>query len=152
MAVKKKGSVIDMINRRINEMERWLDNFDETGISKPSWNGDTCSIDPLKTIRVDANQVKITVDMPFVKEHSLIVKLVGRDTVEISASMKRVMRLHELGIKYQEAELKKFHCMARIPVPVDTKRMETSFKKGLLKVCIPRVRQTLKAKSTKRVK
>jgi HSP20 family molecular chaperone IbpA len=62
------------------------------------------------------------------------------------------MWLHELGIKHQEAELKKFHCMARIPVPVDTKRMETSFKKGLLKVCIPRVRQTLKAKSTKRLK
>lgn len=130
-----------MINERMNELERWLDRFDQTGITKPSWNRTACSMNPLKTVRVGTNKVTLTVDLPFTKEDSLTVKPVGKDAVEISASMKRVMRLHELGIKHQEAELNKFHCVARLPVPVDMKRMETSFRKGVLKVCIPRKKE-----------
>jgi len=138
VSVKRKRSVIDMINEHVQEKEQWLDQSEESHAARPSWNKANCSINPLKNIRVTPKEVTITVDLPFTKEDTVKVKAVNENTIEISASMKRIMHLHELGIKHHEAELKKFHCETRVPVPLNTEKMQINFKKGILKICIPR--------------
>ena len=136
--VKRKRSVLDLINEHVQEKEEWLDRFEESHTGKPSWNKANHSINPLKNIRVTLKEVTITVDLPFTREDSVRVKAINEDRIEISASMRRSMQLHELGIKHCEAELKKFHCEARVPVPVNAEKMQINFKKGILRICIPR--------------
>ena len=146
---KRKRSVVDMIDERVQEMEWQLDKFEESYIERPSWDKANCSMDPLKDIRVTLKDVVVMADLPFTKEDSLEVKSIDGKTIEISASMKRAIQLRELGIKHDEIELKKFHCEARVPVFVDMKKMQINFNKGMLRICIPRVIETKKNRKKK---
>lgn len=144
LADKRKRSVIDIINEHIEEFEQWLNQFEETLTEKPSWSKKNSAIEPLKNMAVHPKEVTITVDLPFTKENTLQVKPLDENTLEISASTKRKIRLNELGITNQEGEIQKFHCHARLPVPVQMDKMEIRFKKGILEIRLPRKHETRK--------
>jgi HSP20 family molecular chaperone IbpA len=138
---RKRRSFIDIFDEYFDDMERELDRWRESFVEGPSWNLKASTMEPLKNMRVLPTEVVVTVDLPLTKESSLKVKALDESTLEISAQMKRKMTFKELGITHHKGEFQKFHCHMRVPVPVQTNKMKTKFKKGMLEIHIPRKRR-----------
>lgn len=141
MAIRKKDSFADAVDRYFEDVERELDRWRESLVDRPSWNLKTSAMEPLRNIRVMPTEVVVTVDLPLTKESSLKVKALDESTLEISAQMKRKMTFKELGITHHKGEFQKFHCHMRVPVPVQMNKMKTKFKKGMLEIHIQRKRR-----------
>jgi HSP20 family molecular chaperone IbpA len=65
---------------------------------------------------------------------------VDENTLEVSAKMRRKVTFKEMGITHHEGEFEKFQARMSIPVPVQMKKLDIKFKKGLLELHIPRKR------------
>jgi HSP20 family molecular chaperone IbpA len=141
MAIRKKDSFADAVDRYFEDVERELDRWRESLVDRPSWNLKTSAMEPLRNITVMPTEVVVTVDLPLTKESSLKVKALDESTLEISAQMKRKMTFKELGITHHKGEFQKFHCHMRVPVPVQMNKMKTKFKKGMLEIHIQRKRR-----------
>jgi HSP20 family molecular chaperone IbpA len=95
-------------------------------------------MEPLRNVVVTPTEVIVTVDLPYTEENTIQVKPISKDTIEITAEMKRKIRFDDFGITHYEGEFQTFHCQTRIPVPVYMDKMEVRFKKGILEVRLPR--------------
>jgi len=82
----------------------------------------------------------VTADLPNTEPETVKVEAVSEDLIEIAAKMKRKMRFDDFGITHREGEFSSLRCQTRIPVPVDTKRMKISLKRGILEIRLPRKR------------
>jgi HSP20 family molecular chaperone IbpA len=140
MAIKKKRSFYDAIQEYFDDMDREMDRWRESMIERPSWNQLTSTMEPLKDMRVTPTEVIVTVDLPFTKKTTLQVKPVDENTLEVSAKMRRKVTFKEMGITHHEGEFERFQAQMSIPVPVQMKKLEIKFKKGLLELHIPRKR------------
>ncbi len=140
MAIKKKRSFYDTIQDYFEDMEKEIDKWHEAMIDGPSWNHRTSTMEPLKDMRVTPTEVIVTVDMPLAKKATLQVKPVDENSLEISAQMRRKVTFKELGITHHEGEFQRFQCRTSIPVPVQMKKINVKFKKGMLELHIPRKR------------
>lgn len=138
MATKRKRSIFDVINEYFEDLEEWAERFRETLIERPSWNQKACTMEPLRDIMVTPTEVIVTVDLPYTEENMIQVKPLGKNVIQISANMKRKIRLDDFGITHRRGEFQKLHCHTRIPVPVYMDKMEIRFKKGILEIRIPR--------------
>jgi HSP20 family molecular chaperone IbpA len=140
MSSRKKRSISDIIDAYFEDLERWAEQFEETLMERPSWNLKNCTIEPLREIMVTPTEVVVTVDLPYTEKNTVEVKPVSRTSLEISAKMKRKIRLDDLGVTHCKGEFQKFHCHMRIPVPVNMDKMDIHYKRGILEVHIPRKR------------
>jgi len=138
MSTRRKRSIFEIINEYFENLEEWTERLREASIEKPSWNHRACTMEPLRDIMVTPTEVIVTVDLPFAEENTIMVKPVGRDTIEILAKMKRKIRLNDFGITHYKGEFHTLHCRTRIPVPVYTDKMEVHFKKGILEIHLSR--------------
>ena len=138
MSTKRKRSIFDVIDEYFEDLEEWAERFRETLVERPSWNQKMCTIEPLRDIMVTPTEVIVTVDLPYTEENMIQVKPVDKNVIQISANMKRKIRLDDFGITHYRGEFQKLHCHTRIPVPVDMDKMEIRFKKGILEVRLPR--------------
>ena len=138
MSIKRKHSFLDPVDNYFGDLEKEFERWREAIIEKPSWNKKDSTIEPLHNTKVTPTEVVVTVDLPLTEERAVQVKPLDERTLEISAKMKRKIRLEELGITYHKAEFHKLYCHARVPVPVNMSRMKIKFKKGMLEIRIPR--------------
>ena len=138
MAIKKKRSFSDLIDDYFANLEEWVEKFGETITETPSWNLQNCSIEPLREVTVAPTEVVVTVDLPFTDKNAAKVKPVGENSIEVTAKMKRKIRIHDLGVTHCKGEFRKFHCHMRIPVPVNMNKMDVYYKKGILEIHLPR--------------
>lgn len=140
MSIRKKHPISEIIDAYFEDLERWVEQFEETLMVSPSWNLKKCTIEPLREIMVAPTEVVVTVDLPYTEKKMVQVKPVGKNSLEISAKMKRKIRLDDLGVTHCKGEFQKFHCHIRIPVPVNIDKMNTYHKRGILEIHIPRRR------------
>jgi HSP20 family molecular chaperone IbpA len=138
MATKRKRSIFDVIDEYFDDLEEWAERFRETLVERPSWNQKMCTIEPLHDVMVTPREVIVTVDLPYTEENMIQVKPVDKNVIQISANMKRKIRLDDFGITHYRGEFQKLHCHTRIPVPVNMDKMEIRFKKGILEIRLPR--------------
>lgn len=138
MSTKKRRSIFDLIDEYFEDLEEWAERVRETLIERPSWNQKTCTMEPLRDIIVTPTEVIVTVDLPYTEQDTIQVKPISRDSIEITAKMKRKIRFDEFGIVHQRGEFQTFHCQTHIPVPVHMDKMEVRFKKGILEIRLPR--------------
>jgi HSP20 family molecular chaperone IbpA len=138
MSIKKKRTISDIIDAYFEDLERWAEQFEETMMQRPSWNLKNCTIEPLREIMVTPTEVVVTVDLPYTEKKLIRVKPVGHTSLEISAKMKRKIRLDDLGVTYCKGEFERFYCHVRIPVPVNMDDMNVSVKKGILEIRLRR--------------
>jgi HSP20 family molecular chaperone IbpA len=138
MATKRKRSIFDVIDKYFEDLEEWAERFRETLVERPSWNQKACTMEPLRDIMVTPTEVIVTVDLPYTEENMIQVKPLGKNVIQISANMKRKIRLDDFGITHRRGEFQKLHCHTRIPVPVYMDKMEIRFKKGILEIRLPR--------------
>jgi HSP20 family molecular chaperone IbpA len=138
MAIRKKPSFSELIDEYFANLEEWVEKFGETITERPSWNLRNCSIEPLREVTVAPTEVVVTVDLPFTDKKGVKVKPVGKNSIEVSAKMKRKIRIDDLGITHCKGEFQKFHCHMRIPVPVNMSKMDVLYKRGILEIHLPR--------------
>ena len=133
---RRRRSIIDLINEYVEEMEALAEEL--LPIQHPSWNIEAHTIEPLCNVFVAPNQVVVTADLPFSDPNSIKVEPIDDKTLEISARMKRRVCCEDLGIIHHKGEFSTFNCQTRISVPVDMKKRDVKFKKGILEVRLPR--------------
>jgi hypothetical protein len=61
-------------------------------------------------------EVIATVDLPYTEEDTTRIEPIDKNTLEVSARMKRKIRFEELGITHYKGEFQTLHCQIRIPV------------------------------------
>jgi HSP20 family protein len=135
---KKRHSIYDMIREYLEEVEKLKEGMPPA--ERPSWDLKECTLEPLSNIFVSRREVIITADLPYAQPSSVKVEPINDDRLEITAEMNRKVKFKDWGITHHEGEFSTFSCQTRIPVPVDMKHIETSFKRGLLEIRIPRKR------------
>jgi len=133
-----------MIDQYFEEMEKWADQIRETMSERPCWDLKTCAIEPLREITVKPTEVTVTVDLPYADNKTVKVKAIDNSSIEISAEMKKKIRLTELGITHRQGIIHRFHAWIRIPVMVNMEKMKMQNKKGILEIRLPRKMLTLK--------
>ena len=138
MSIKRKRSIMDILDNYFDELEEQFERWRETLTERPSWNQKACTMEPLRHVRVTPTEVIVTVDLPLTKENSIQVKPVDKSTIEILASMKRKKWFTDFGITHHKGEFQKLHCHLRVPVPVYMEKMGLRFKKGILEIRLPR--------------
>ncbi len=138
MPNRRKRSILDIISEYFENLEEMAEQLEERLIEKPSWDLKACAFEPLRDIMVTPTEVIVTVDLPLTEENTIQVKPVEKDTLEISARMKRKIRFEDFGITHQKGEFQTFHCHTRIPVQVHMDKMHFRFKKGILEIHLPR--------------
>jgi len=138
---RRKRSIFDLMSEYMEEFEALADELMEsTFAERPSWNTESCCLEPLCNVFVTPTEVVVTADLPNTDHKTLKVEALSEDLIEITAKMKRKMRFDDFGITHREGEFSSLRCQTRIPVPVDTKRMKISFKRGILEIRFPRKR------------
>ncbi|HYB69001.1 MAG TPA: Hsp20 family protein [Candidatus Acidoferrales bacterium] len=147
MAIRRKRSVSEIIDEYFADFDKWSEGFREVS-ERPSWNLRNSSIEPLRDMMITPREVLITVDLPFTSKSTVKVEPVGSNSLEITAKMKRKIRLDDLGITYCRGEFQKFYSHMLIPVSVNMKKMHVQYKKGILEVHLPRKHQQSKRKSS----
>jgi len=138
MSTRKRHSIFEIMDEYFENLEEWAERFRESLIERPSWNCRACTMEPLRDMMVTHDKVIVTVDLPYSEENTVQVKPVSKDTIEISAKMKRKVSFDDFGITHYKGEFQKLHCQTRIPVPVHMDRMEVRFKKGILEIHLTR--------------
>jgi HSP20 family molecular chaperone IbpA len=129
------------MNEYMEEFESMADEFMKSAFPEhPSWNTESCCLEPLCNVFVTPNEVVVTADLPNTEPETVKVEAVSEDLIEIAAKMKRKMRFDDFGITHREGEFSSLRCQTRIPVPVDTKRMKISLKRCILEIRLPRKR------------
>jgi len=120
------------------DLEEWTEELEERFGEKPSWNPKNCTIEPLRDITVTPTEVIVTVDLPYAQEKTVKVTPLDKNTIEVSAKMKKKMKYGDFGITHYKGEFHTLQCRARVPVPVHIQKMKTSFRKGVLEIRLPR--------------
>lgn len=138
---RRKRSIFDIMDEYFESVEEWAERLRESIMEKPSWNCKACTMEPLRDIVVTDDEVIVTVDLPYAEQNTLQVKPISKDAIEVSAQMRRKIRFDDFGITHHKGEFQRFHCQARIPVPVYMDKMEVRFKKGILEIRLPRKRE-----------
>ncbi len=136
MSTRRRRSIFELINEYVEEMEALAEEL--LPIQHPSWNIEAHTIEPLCNVSVAPSQVVVTADLPFSDPNSIKVEPVDNKTLEISAKMKRQVCCEDLGIIHHKGQFSTFNCQTHIPVPVDMKKRNVKFKKGILEVRLPR--------------
>ena len=138
MAIKKRRSIPEIIDQYFDSFEKWAERFQEELTEKPSWNLKACTIEPLRNMHVTPTEVIISADLPFTEKAAVKVKPLDDNVLEITAKMRRKIKSEELGITHRRGEFHSLHCQIRIPTPVDSSKMKTTFNKGMLEIRLPR--------------
>ncbi len=141
MSIRRKRSIFDVLDDYFENLEEEFEKWRETLTERPSWDQKACAMEPLRDVQVTPKEVVVTADLPLTKEDTIQVKPVSKNIIEISATMKRKIRLDDFGITHYKGEFQELHCQTRIPVPVRMDKMEIRFKKGMLEVRLPRERR-----------
>jgi HSP20 family molecular chaperone IbpA len=89
---------------------------------------------------VTAEEVVLTMDLPYVEQKGVKLKCPTEDSIEVYAETNRKITFKDLGLKHRRGEFTCYHAIIRMPVPVDEKRAARAFKRGVLEVHIPRVK------------
>jgi len=137
----RRRSIFELMSEYMKEFETLADELMEpTFAERPSWNTESCCLEPLCNVFVTPKEVIITADLPNAEHESLKVEALSEDLIEITAKMKRKMRFGDFGITHREGEFSSLRCQPHIPVSVDTKQMKISLKRGILEIRFPRKR------------
>jgi len=138
MSVRKRRSILDILEDYFEDLEEEFERWRDTLLEKPSWNCKAYTMEPLRDMRLTPTEVIVTVDLPLTEENTMQVRPIGRNTLDISAKMRRKIRFDDFGITHHKGEFQTFNCHMRIPVPVNMDAMQVRFKKGILEIHLPR--------------
>lgn len=137
---RRRRSIFELMHEYMDDFDRFAKELMESAaiIERPSWDTEACTLEPLYNIFITPDEAVVTVDLPYTEPQAIKVEAISEDQIEITAKMKRKVCFDDFGITHRKGEFSSFRCQARIPVPIDTKRMKIQFKRGILEIRLPR--------------
>jgi HSP20 family protein len=136
---RRKRSIFEIIREHVEDLETFAGELIESTLGEhPSWDLQSCCLEPLCSVFVSVDEVIVTADLPNIDPKDIKVEAVGKDLIEITAKMKKKLHFEDFGITHRQGEFSAFRCQTSIPVPVNVKQMKTQFKHGILEVHLPR--------------
>ncbi|RLF08695.1 MAG: Hsp20/alpha crystallin family protein [Thermoprotei archaeon] len=127
--------------RRRRNLFEWVDEFFERleeELFRPSWDAEECCLEPLVDVEERDDYVVVTVDLPFVERKEDIKLDVTEDSVNVEAVMSRGFRLDRWGTVQRGVEFRSFKKTIRLPAKVDPKGARATFKRGMLRIVLPK--------------
>jgi len=123
----------------VEDFKTWAEEIIESATNqRPSWDIESCSLEPLCNIFITTKEVVVTADLPYAEPKMVRVEAIGENMIEIEAKMKRKVHFDDFGITHRKGEFSSLLCQPRIPVPVKPEQMKISFKHGILEIRLPR--------------
>ena len=104
-----------------------------SAIHMSGWNVATACIEPLYNTFITANEVVLTIDLPFVSGRSIMVRYLAADAIEIYAETSKKISFKDLGVKHRHGEFRCYHARIKVPAPIKRK-MTSKLKRGILEV------------------
>ena len=136
---RRRRSIFEIMREHVEDLEAFADELMESAlIERPSWDLQSCCLEPLCSVFVSADEVVVTADLPNIDPKNIKVEAAGEDLIEITAKMRKKLHFEDFGITHRQGEFSAFRCQTRIPVPVNIKQMKTQFKRGILEIHLPR--------------
>ena len=109
-----------------------------SGIHASGWNVAAACIEPLYNMFMTANEVVITIDLPFVTAKKIRLRHLSADAIEIFAETSKKISFKDLGVKHRHGEFTCYHARIKVPTPIK-KKMTSKLKRGVLEVHIDRL-------------
>ncbi|MEM3437867.1 MAG: Hsp20/alpha crystallin family protein [Nitrososphaerales archaeon] len=124
-------------------MSDWIDEIFEEfeALMRPSWDATEKCLVPLVNIEDRDNEIVVMVDLPCVERKEDIDLNVTEDYLEIVAKMRESIKWERWGTSQRYLEFKTFRKSIRLPEKVDPEGARATFKNGILKVLLPKVRK-----------
>jgi HSP20 family protein len=120
----------------------------EGAIVRPSWNSADRCLEPLVEIENRENEIIVTVDLPCVDKKEDISLEVSEDTLEIKATLKKAIRWERWGMVQKNIEFTAFKKIVTLPEKVKPEEASAVFKRGVLRVRLPKARRKFTLKIT----
>lgn len=124
-------------------MSDWIDEIFEEfeALMRPSWDATEKCLVPLVNIEDRNNEIIVTIDLPCVERKEDIDLNVTEDNLEIIARMKKSIKWERWGTSQRHLEFETFRKFIRLPEKVDPEGARATFKNGILKVSLPKIRK-----------
>jgi HSP20 family protein len=140
---KEKHTTLDRIEKYLIEFEALSNEIKAiTFPEKPSWNIENCCLYALSNVNTTPNEVIITADLPNVELKTVKVEVTDGNLIKITAKMKKKMKFTDFGIFHRNGEFSSLSCIDRVNETVDSKKLEISYKNGILEVRMPKKQVT----------
>lgn len=118
----------------------------EGAIFTPSWSSSDRCLEPLVEIENRENEIVVTVDLPCVDKKEDISLEVSEDTLEIRAALKKAIRWERWGMVQKNIEFIAFKKSVTLPEKVKPEEATAVFRRGVLKVRLPKARRKISLK------
>lgn len=118
----------------------------EGAMLRPSWDSSEKCLEPLIEIENRENEIIVTVDLPCVDKKEDISLEVSEDTLEIKAALKKAIRWERWGMVQKNIEFTAFKKVVTLPEKVRPEEATAVFKRGVLRVKLPKARQKFSLK------
>jgi len=109
-----------------------------SAIHASGWNVASACIEPLYNLFITANEVVLTIDLPFVTAKRIRLRYLSPDAIEIYAETSKTITFKDLGVKHRHGEFTCYHARIKLPTPIKRK-MTSKLKRGVLEVHIERL-------------
>jgi HSP20 family protein len=106
--------------------------------TRPSWSATDCCLTPLMEIENKENEIIVTADLPYVQKKEDIIISATEYSLEITAKLKEAVRWERWGTIQRQLSFTTFKKSISLPVKVDPNKSKASFRKGILKIVLPK--------------
>lgn len=137
--MNERKEKLDNLRKYLLEFEELTNELKEITFPEgPNWNIENCCLYALSNVYTTPKEVIITADLPNVEFKTVKVKVTDGNIIEISAKMKKKIKFSDFGIFHRNGEFTSLSCRDLINETIDLKKLEISFKNGILEVRIPK--------------
>lgn len=127
----------DDIKRRIRELEDEISKIIEL---YPKDDLDEACIEPLTTINETPEFVIVTIDMPYLNQETIEVKLVDEHNLFVKAEICKGIKSSKIDSTYPDIEFKRYKCIVTLPSKVK-KIYKISVRNDILTIYLAKLHQ-----------
>lgn len=111
----------------------------ERKIIRATWGYDG-NLEPLYEVEDKEDEILVTFDLPRVRKENVEINTT-EDTVEVMAKMSEAVCWERWGAIQKKITFQSFRKQIRLPEPVDQEKASATFKNGILRINLPKVRR-----------
>ncbi|MDF2956149.1 Hsp20/alpha crystallin family protein [Candidatus Alkanophaga liquidiphilum] len=103
------------------------------------WRHDGC-LEPLYEMENRENEIVVTIDLPYVRKDDIKV-YVTENMLEVSAEMRSAVSWERWGSIQRRITFSRFKKQIHLPEKVNPDEVSATFKNGVLRITLPKVRR-----------
>ena len=113
----------------------------ERGVTKAMWGCDG-NLEPLYDVEDKGAEILVTFDLPRVRKEDVEISTT-EDTIEVIAKMSNTVCWERWGGIQKRITFQAFKKQIRFPVHIDPEKATASFKNGILRINLPKMRRAV---------